>query len=594
MIDSSTSIYNPQNIKYMLNSSRFNVKPNSSEAGRIKKNLITYNTSISSLKSKIIKGHTFCPAIIASTNSESFIEQQVFALDFDKDTSIKKEIDRCSKLKIFPAFGYKTFSYKEDKEKFRFVFINESIIYNKKTRDDFQKLLIKLFECDSQCSNADRIFFGGTELINFNDSNLINHINIFKKFSSDAEVSPQYLIDSNTTEREARKLYINKQLRGIFRENFHNIKPMKKSFKTYRELMEFISSIDFSILLGVDSGKNFNCILKNHDDFNPSANIFKGKNGTYIYKCFGCGKSFTLLTLIENIEDCSRTEAIKKICDIYELELQESELHQKLSKMIDNNISYLNDKDFGITYPNLYNFIRKRKRYLIDLYYAYKQQINDNMCYKDFPYFVTSYESLTKTFGISKGNASSVSKTLALLALLGFIIKMSDRDVDNNILKHYKDLTISKGYSKHVTFFAITELRYCDLTDTEELCKFLNQKNFNLTGLSRELVYRTLGADYANFIYPQHEGEHISEKSNEKMLDIVDMIFKSINEKGYFLESDYCKINLNDINYKKCLNEILNSYNLKRITASTEIKSKLNIQVPFRSFPKILIKNLEN
>ncbi|AEX86500.1 DNA primase (plasmid) [Marinitoga piezophila KA3] len=43
----------------------------------------------------------------------------------------------------------------------------------------------------------------------------------------------------------------------------------------------------------------FRCPFPDHDDKNPSFNIFENQNGYLVYKCFGCGKSGSLIDFIE-------------------------------------------------------------------------------------------------------------------------------------------------------------------------------------------------------------------------------------------------------------------------------------------------------
>lgn len=125
-------------------------------------------------------GATFAPS---SGNWGEFQQQQIVALDFDNDFEIPQKdgtkrkiqlregdagfidpleaLGRCEDLGLKPLCWYPTLSMKSLEEpRFRLVFdLGEPMDEDRAKR--VIELLMKAFpECDKQCSNSNRIFFG--------------------------------------------------------------------------------------------------------------------------------------------------------------------------------------------------------------------------------------------------------------------------------------------------------------------------------------------------------------------------------------------------------------------------------------------------
>lgn len=111
-------------------------------------------------------GCTFKPAYLNGTKSIDFISQELFGLDFDKNTTIEIELNRCKELNIMPVFAYTTFSHKPEHHKFRLIFRNKDIVCDIEKRNKLQRSLMAAFKnCDEACKDGSRMFFGGRSLI---------------------------------------------------------------------------------------------------------------------------------------------------------------------------------------------------------------------------------------------------------------------------------------------------------------------------------------------------------------------------------------------------------------------------------------------
>lgn len=117
------------------------------------------------------EGYTAIPGKMeGGMKAENCKAMQVFMLDFD-DGVCYKEIERkCQDIGLTIAFAYHTFNSTEEKERFRVAFVHESLIEDPFLIKTALLMLKSIFpECDKQCSNLDRMFYGGKGLICLND-----------------------------------------------------------------------------------------------------------------------------------------------------------------------------------------------------------------------------------------------------------------------------------------------------------------------------------------------------------------------------------------------------------------------------------------
>jgi hypothetical protein len=98
-------------------------------------------------------------------SNDTWLEQQVFALDFDDGTITTEEvIERLNQIGIYPQVWYSTFSDSPQKRKFRVVIFLDAPVTDKRTHKFIFDTLFFLFpEVDKQCRDASRYFFGGKD-----------------------------------------------------------------------------------------------------------------------------------------------------------------------------------------------------------------------------------------------------------------------------------------------------------------------------------------------------------------------------------------------------------------------------------------------
>jgi len=115
-----------------------------------------------------------------------------------------------------------------------------------------------------------------------------------------------------------------------------------------------------------------------------------------------------------------------------------------------------------------------------------------------------------------------------------------------------------------------------------------------MTGFSRELLIRSLSEDEANKVYVQQKDEKLSKASQQFAEKAIKIILQLIQAQGYCTEEQIIrqirgKKEEKKIKLKRCLQEILESYNLKRVKANKELKEKYGITS--KGYPYLIVKN---
>ena len=628
-------------IKCMYFNHRFKDKPQGKQCGWVQKSLTQVNITIENLADALVYGASFKPGVLAGGNkAENWIEQQLFGLDFDDGIKIKEAYNKVISLGITPCFMYTTFSHKEEHHKFRMIFCNDTVITDGNIRDKLQATLMgTIGGIDEVCFNRDRLFFGGkghTVLYPDYDTR-INAESIIEKYWNDdfeqyiSNAKPKSKKKKDSTaagiknkDRKSKniivyedntdaistlnipllqeRLGIKGDLIGTDRRRYSLLVPTQSpeaeksgrcengvyQFQSEAEMYNYINSIDLQEYLGVPSG-TFCCILPTHEDNKPSAHIYITDDGTQIYKCFGCNQARTIISITEQLAHCKRSEAINFIKRVYGIDYKPSEwVEQQRQLMIDSAL-YLDSEEFKETFPQINKLIRTRKADIQKILMHMTKYISDGLQLDGKPLFFASLTSLMKV--CERNSKPKMSQSITLFALLNMLNKVELNCIPEDELKKAKQISAKYGFKKIVNFYQIEEYGFTTLEDSEKIAATLLDNNMTLKGLSREYILRTFGVDLADKVYPQFKFENrqgTSAKSDYLTGEIALVVLETIKDQGYIFERN---VNLNGTigtQWKKSIQEILNSYGLRRVKLNKELKEKYGIKT--NGYPCIIIE----
>lgn len=340
--------------------------------------------------------------------------------------------------------------------------------------------------------------------------------------------------------------------------------------------------------------------MPDHNDSDPSAHIYIANDGTHLYKCFGCAdKGYTIITLVIKIAKCSRKKAIDFIKNVYGFKLEKTEWQKEVIEEYECIKDYILGEEFESEYPVLYKRIKSKILKLNALLDVAIRNVYDGNDYNGKPVFFCSYKELEKVFGTT--SPESISKTINLFALLSLINKLPEDKIPEHMLNKAKHLAALKGHKKLPNHYMFSDFGY-SLEDSELKAIKLKNNNFSMKGMSREWVLRTFGVEVANEVYPQYKFENekgVSNISDKKTIEIIKILMALINAKGYATEKEIVEIlksqygkSKTEIQIKRSLQEILDSYELQRIRANKKVKKQYNVDT--KGYPFIIVISKKN
>ncbi len=626
---------NDVKIKCMFFDHRFKEKPQGKECGWVQKSIKETEISIEDLAVALANGATFKPSVLANGNkAENWYCQQLFGLDFDDGTEIEEAYGKAVELGIKPCFIYTTFSHKETHHKFRMIFCNDTVIIDGDLRDRLQATLMGVIGgVDEVCFNRDRLFFGGkgkTPLhidcqarINAEDIISWYWSDDFKRYISGnkqkkhtvkqadtkTEIKNNYKALDNTdaicsldVELMQERLGIKWDKSDTNKEDLllsvspkshcdgkHDIGGSIYQFSSEAELYQYINSLDLYDYLGVTAGM-FHCILPNHNDNAPSAHIYTTDDGTQIYKCFGCNQSRTIISITEQLAHCRRSEAINFIKQVYKIDYKPSEWVERQRQLMIDSALYLDSEEFKETFPQINKLIRTRKSDIKSILMHMTKHISDGLQYEGKPLFFASLTSLMKI--CNRKDKTKMSQSVTLFALLNMLNKVDLNCIPDEELNKAKQISAKYGFKKLVNFYQVEEYGYTTLENSERIANTLLDNNITLKGLSREYILRTFGTELADRVYPQYKFENkqgTTAKSDNLTTDIAVYVLDTIKSQGYVFERDINTNGTVGIQWKKSIQEILDSYGLKRVKLNKELKTKYKIECG--GYPCIIIED---
>lgn len=569
----------------------------------------------------ISKGGNFRTAAINGNADSGFISQQIFGVDIDnaKDKAPipagerltpEEAIIKAKQAGVTPNFIYPTFSDTPALRKYRILFCFDVPIIETKLRSRVADYITGIFgtAADSKCRNPARLFFGTDKPPILTDTDHINHLESIIPLLPN---SPKTEAPNKKVEPRKRGTLYNKPKKAHSISNIDlirtgNIEELKNRlgsrkptvFNNSEDFLKYVySELDIAELLEVDNPKSFCCIF--HDDNNPSASIFRDKYGNQRYKCnsTNCGVSMNIKQVIEALQDTrSEYRAFEFIKAIYNLRVKETAWSREQTANIDSIISCMTSTA-GNGFSEICPTAAKTTRNATLIYLQILNIARNNI----FPepienseqniIFTMSIRQLAKTAG--KSSIDKVNKYVKMLIYHEMIEIVPDNEIPQHLLNRANAKRTGEKHC-HTNFYRIPSWVYKRTQLIEAQGKRWKNQNYRLNGISYELFFRNEGAAMAKKLYPQtatfttKAGKEVqrttTKKSDEMTLLLSDILLKQIQKSGYTTEANVINeagsrtgYKMADIQLKRSINEILDSYGLKKIRANKAIKEQYGI-----------------
>lgn len=453
------------------------------------------------------------------------------------------------------------------------------------TWNSIEKYLVNYFDADKKvCSAANKLRIPYTYWVKNPDEPFFCKIVMLNDDVHDVLLYRR-LLKNEKTESKEKICRSEKQPKKASSSE----KKLEKVFQSYRDAFDYVTK-EVSMLdylrkyYNLQSGSSsFRCIF--HDDKNASAGIFKTDNGIELYYCHSasCGFVGNIVQTVAQIENCSRSGALRKICNDLNLKFVKN---QELVDMIFDNLQTITD-DIQYSHKDLYGVIYRYIPTLNALHFA----AFNNLIYANNDQeflFSASTSYIAKILG--KNDKKKAGTDISLLCLLKMIEKI-DLD-DDNISEEYKAYIkrFQKDKSKYINVYSLQSYSYNKLTECNSIAKQVKEKNLRKKHFTYESVANAFDVETANRVFPQVKNKKVREID----VFLLDAIKTLLKEYGYFTQNtvaDYYKRNnrfFKENQYIKQLPAIMQMLELKRVKASKELKEKYNIL--FSGYPYLYIK----
>lgn len=629
----------------MLDRTKYKSKPQGQQVGIVQNSLKQTTISIEELATLLSQGCSFRPAYLKpkGRKDEDWIQQQIIGLDFDHDTTIEDTLAYCKQLNLLPAFIYTSFSHSEDEHKFRLVFQFNNPITNKDTIVHIMNIFKKLFpNADKRTFTLSRLYYGGRQLIYENYNEYINVDELLNKYTylekmgnennntqSSVVNSAQTLIEPSKNGALGEKGLCNNILSIWSFNPINTLKPniqailerdvitLRNNLNTFtptifqckQDMFDYINTeLDIGELLEIEYPKSFRCIF--HDDNNPSASIFQTKKGMWLYQCHSesCGFKGNIVFVIQKITKMRTYQCSDFIKEIYNLEVSETEWQIEQKRILEHNKQMILDGTIEQTYPELYSTIRRYiPQLLVFIDIALMHVRDDN--YLDSNGNVLFYASNNTLCSLLNSKSSKrINQRTTLLALVELVKKMDKNEIPQKELNQAIVYAKKNNYSKITNFFAMGEYNSDTLNKSQQEAIAWKNSNLTMNAISYEGIYRALGKGKANIIYPQYKNKVIkiaenqyievprttTKASDERTNNIAIVVDDYIQKQGYAIEKDviedlrntYGKT-ITQIQIKRSMQEMLDSYGWQRVRCNKELKKKYKIKS--NGYPFIII-----
>lgn len=644
----------------MLHPRSFARKPTPAETGLVKNQIADCPASLTAeqMAEACVSGRciSFCHA---ERQGRAFTKadwkyQQAYALDFDNAGPGKKKLEKpyymtceeawehASRSGLRPAFLYTTSSHADEWHRFRMVFLLDEPVasvleHAKVIRALFSAMSVEgRIVVDQSCKDVSRIFYSGRQLLfrdfsaveskaellkrkidvpakdrcktvsgnhpsetNASDATeavrqIIEEVEAVRKQGRMTMKSPQSLMNAGSGGDGANSEHrINND--SVFTQRQIGAKPC--CITVSEDFYAFCYDIDLAELLDVPQGKKFSCVLPDHEDGTPSAEI-SFHEGKYIYHCFGCDTHLDIFGLVEHLTGCSHYTVKEWIARrfhvIYETAWQRMHKEAMLSYQ-----DYLLTGDFKEKFPVLYKALVKGSHSAVlnmILHLARMHVMDEAASGVDKPVFYMTKRNLlqkSKHFGIAK-SMTALHNSITFLAHLGLIKVLQDGELPPKL--HMLLRRIQKGSEAEyrISCYQIPDLTYELLHHAEEMLALDKQNCVRRKYFCREELVRAFGADEAMKCYVQSGNKGLSPIIELFYKRYVSAAEKLLGKKGWTTEQEIlnrikgeCKVNGRPSFMSKadkvkwsniCMPQLLQELGLVRVSFTKKLESELSIR----------------
>ena len=395
--------------------------------------------------------------------------------------------------------------------------------------------------CDNSVDSSTRMFFGGYKsdaVMIINGDNMLDITELpidftmtcSKNCQSDSE--REYELVNETDFVKLIKNDDKEEMKQWFKDCLFDSSDM-----SFNEIYERLLTIDMDKLF--KSSKNLRCLF--HDDHNPSASIFIGKNGHSIFHCHSsnCDVSVNFIEVVMLIlEKDSRVETFNWLLENLDLYPTHFQKLKEESKVLFDTLESMKDKLF-----------RTIRNYLEEMRRVYDVLLSDVNFFDDSKESVTcilSGEQLAKKMSSYYGKTYDIdkcNKLLSFMTFIGLIKKLDDEDVPLKMLEYLNRLKEEKALGnfnhKRSNVYRLDVFNATSVIQklNEDILPLLDKFHFTYQYFSYAWVKICFNEKEAKRVFPQNFRSELS-KEKQLILDEAHEVLQGLSWQGTYIMTE--------------------------------------------------------
>lgn len=297
-----------------------------------------------------------------------------------------------------------------------------------------------------------------------------------------------------------------------------------------------------------------------HNDKHPSGHVFRGTKGQLLYKCHACEiETKNIIGLYQSHTKSSFRNAVKSLGAILGIKIVKTEFEQKQHEKYFENRWYL-DQNVQELFPYTAHYIDRYGRRGILRFLNDKAELTvtkEEFQYEGHNVFFISYRFIKRE--TNKTSLSAIRKTVFLMILLGFIQRVPEEDVPEDLKKraeqekrmlHDELLENAKELDEKekakamkraselrmINFYIVPNWNNCAF-EIEAIAKEMFDKNFSFAKhITKIGLAMLLGDEVANRVYP--DARKVPNRFQKIADKLKEEIEKDMETKGYSIVED--------------------------------------------------------
>lgn len=587
-------------VEVLLDMVAYDEKPQGTTIGAITKRLPKQQQTVSlkELADAVSNGQSWKAAVLSDTNNSSFVSSQIVALDIDNKASYTSIEDFMAlSHKYQPCFIYETFSSTEEHERFRVVYVFDTVI------KDYATMVALYNEVKAQYPTVDiddsvdpgKVLFGGKALRFF--ESLVNET---------PSVNPAITSTGAATRASRIETVIDDKLEFNELDIMMNLSNVAYKYEDIDEIdindsYEWINqNVKMTDALGIEENTRFRCILPNHEDNNPSARIANcGEEQVYFCSCEANG--YRLISLLSKVLDMSevkvKTLILKAINVSYGSAYQKAteryiaDLRRNLTRVMTQDLKdYLHKRKLLETYKLIIDFA--------DAHIPYDSFANDNRVV-----FFMGQRTLKEEMKQNYVSGEAARKLLALCEL-GLLRKLTDSEIRKDVLfnaeRARKDLQRKLAHNTNaedlnlnrVDFYELVDLSPSVVSKAMDIVKSMKENAVRQRGSNVNRRINAFGEEVLNNINVQST---VDSSKNNRIKDKLQIIIdNTLATNKYFSEDDlknayYAtdKKHMTKAKAQQIVLDFIPSFiangTVKRVRVNKESRKQYNISTKYKS-----------